>query len=220
MGELKNFPKSRKIILLLGDIIIITVSYWLAVSLVLNRNVLVPRLDLYSGMLPVMIVVAVLLFNVNGLYSIGRKSFAEVILSILVSMASLVVIMMAFSFFIREFSYSRGQLLVSVIIQTLALTAWRRLMWRIERSIHGIRKIMLVGSEKECTHIYRRLLQQPQMNLEIGHICTDFENKDWQKAAEDVPCILICPHVQMKNKSRIIHYCYEHDKTPLLVPEL
>ena len=50
-------------------------------------------------MLPVMIIIAILLFNINGLYSIARKSFAEIILSVLVSMVCLAIIMMAFSFF-------------------------------------------------------------------------------------------------------------------------
>jgi exopolysaccharide biosynthesis polyprenyl glycosylphosphotransferase len=216
----RKFPKSRKFFLFLGDIGIMSMSYCIAASLVLHKNVFFPKLEMYSGMLPVMLVIAVLLFNINGLYSIDRKRFAEIILSMFVSMVSLVILMMAFSFFIREFSYSRGQLLVSSGIATLCLIFWRRMMWHIERAIHSTLKILLIGNEIECTHVYHRLMQQPQLNLQLQYICTDFKNKLWKQAAATVDQILICPHIQLQDKAEIIQYCYAHNKIPLLIPSM
>ena len=106
--NLQNFPKARKVMLFLGDILIIAASYWIAVSVVFHKNLWIPHLDLYSGMLPVMIIIAILLFNINGLYSIARKSFAEIILSVLVSMVCLAIIMMAFSFLSVSFLIPGG----------------------------------------------------------------------------------------------------------------
>ena len=133
--EQQNFSTSRKLLLLVGDIGIILFSYWVSMSLLLQQSVLISNMRVYSDMLSVMVVVGILLLIVNGLYSIEWKGFAEIILSVLVSMVCLAVIMMAFSLFIREFSYSRSQLLVSVIIQTVLLIFWRRPLWSFERKI-------------------------------------------------------------------------------------
>lgn len=125
MGE-RKFPQSRKFVMLVGDILIMIGSYCLATAFILNKNILAANFTMYSDMMLVMIVINGLLFNINGLYSIGRKRFAEIILSLLVSMLGTAVIMMALSFFVREFSYSRGQLLTSLAIQCIAFIAWRR----------------------------------------------------------------------------------------------
>lgn len=217
--NLQNFPKARKVMLFLGDILIIAASYWIAVSVVFHKNLWIPHLDLYSGMLTVMIIIAILLFNINGLYSIARKSFAEIILSVLVSMVCLAIIMMVFSFFIREFSYSRGQLLLSIMIETVLLILWRRVMWRVEKAIYGVQKILIIGNEEECAPVYHRLIHQPQLSLMIEGICTDWEGPAWERAADKAKYVLLCPKVPMKHKSTIITYCYDHGKIPMLVPE-
>lgn len=98
MGE-RKFPQSRKFVMLVGDILIMIGSYCLATAFILNKNILAANFTMYSDMMLVMIVINGLLFNINGLYSIGRKRFAEIILSLLVSMLGTAVIMMALSFF-------------------------------------------------------------------------------------------------------------------------
>lgn len=172
--------------MLFGDIALIVLSYLLVTMFVLDKAILLASLSLYQGMLPVMVVVTGLLLGINGLYSIEHKRFSEILLGLFVVTASAFVIMMAISFFIREFSYSRGVLGVSMLLQMAFLAIWRYLGWQIERRIHASREIMLMGSEEECSHVYRRLTMQPQLNMQLKYICTDMENSDWRKAMEEV----------------------------------
>lgn len=172
--------------MLFGDIALIVLSYLLVTMFVLDKAILLASLSLYQGMLPVMVVVTGLLLGINGLYSIEHKRFSEILLGLFVVTASAFVIMMAISFFIREFSYSRGVLGVSMLLQMVLLAVWRYLGWQIERRIHASREIMLMGSEEECSHVYRRLTMQPQLNMQLKYICTDMENSDWRKAMEEV----------------------------------
>ncbi|MBR1694684.1 MAG: sugar transferase, partial [Selenomonas sp.] len=81
----RRFPKSRKLILFLGDMMLIAVAYILATGIVLNREIIFANIYLYSGMFPVIMVISSLLLNINGLYSIVHKRFAEIILSTVVA---------------------------------------------------------------------------------------------------------------------------------------
>ncbi len=213
-----RFPMSQKLLLLIGDIGITIIVYLFVTTFILMRGSLISNFELYQGMLPIQVILIGLLFNVNGLYTIERKRFAEILLSVAVSMGSLLILMMALTFFVREFALSRGVLLWSASLDFVLLAFWRHICWRWAKSRQAISGVMLIGSEEECTHVYNRLKMQPQLALELKAICTDFKNSDWEKAAEQLDVLVICSDMKLKDKAKIVHYCNIHGKQALLIP--
>lgn len=214
----RNFPKSRKLILLLGDMALIATAYIIATGIVLDREFILNNIYLYSGMLPVIMIISGLLLNINGLYSIARKRFAEIILSTAVATLCTFILVMALSFFIQEFSYSRSVVAFSCILQGIMLMVWRYLGWRLEQKLHNRRTVMLMGTAEECDHVYNRLRLQPQLNLKLKYICTDMESSDWQRAAENIDVIILCPEMRHRYKVAVINYCHKTGKTAMLIP--
>lgn len=214
----RNFPMSRKLILLLGDVSITILVYLFVTTFILKRGSLLSNFDLYQGMLLVQVILTGLLFNINGLYTIERKRFAEILLSVAVSMASVFILMMALTFFIREFALSRGVLLWSAALDFLLLAVWRYVSWRFIIGQQVIRGVMILGSEEECTHVYNRLRMQPQLAMELKAVCTDLLKSDWERAAEAMDVLIICSDMRLKDKARIVHYCNTHNKQALLIP--
>ncbi len=214
----RKFPKSRKLVLFLGDMALIAIAYIIATSIILDRDIIVNNIYLYSGMLPVTMVISSLLLNINGLYSIGRKRFAEIILSTFVANLCTLILVMALSFFFYESSYSRGVIALSAVLSTTMLILWRYFGWQLEQKLHSKRTVMLMGTAEECDHVYNRLRLQPQLNLKLKYICTEIETSDWRKAAEDIDVIILCPEMRHRYKVSVINYCYENGKTALLIP--
>ena len=217
MGN-RAFPMSQKLVLLLGDMGIVVSVYLFVTTVILVRGSLISNFDLYQGMLPVQVILTGLLFNINGLYTIEHKRFAEILLSVAVSMVQMLVLMMALTFFIREFALSRGVLLWCAGMDFVLLAIWRHLFWRYIRARQEIRGVMLIGSEEECQHVYHRMKQQPQLAMELRSVCTDIAGSDWQSAAEQVDVLIICPDIRLKDKAKIVHYCNLHEKQALLIP--
>ena len=209
---------SQKLVLLLGDMGIVVSVYLFVTTVILVRGSLISNFDLYQGMLPVQVILTGLLFNINGLYTIERKRFAEILLSVAVSMVQMLVLMMALTFFIREFALSRGVLLWCAGMDFVLLAAWRHLLWRYVRAHQNTRGVMLIGSEEECQHVYHRMKQQPQLAMELRSVCTDLKNSDWETASEQVDVLIICPDIRLKDKAKIVHYCNLHEKQALLIP--
>ena len=214
----RKFPQSRKLILFLGDMALIAIAYIIATSIILDRDIIVNNIYLYSGMLPVTMVISSLLLNINGLYSIGRKRFAEIILSTFVANLCTLILVMALSFFFYESSYSRGVIALSAVLSTVMLILWRYFGWQLEQKLHSKRTVMLMGTAEECDHVYNRLRLQPQLNLKLKYICTEIETSDWRKAAEDIDVIILCPEMRHRYKVSVINYCHENGKTALLIP--
>ena len=217
MGN-RAFPMSQKLVLLLGDMGIVVSVYLFVTTVILVRGSLISNFDLYQGMLPVQVILTGLLFNINGLYTIERKRFAEILLSVAVSMVQMLVLMMALTFFIREFALSRGVLLWCAGMDFVLLAIWRHLLWRYVRAHQNTRGVMLIGSEEECQHVYHRMKQQPQLAMELRSVCTDLKNSDWETAAEQVDVLIICPDIRLKDKAKIVHHCNLHEKQALLIP--
>ena len=214
----RKFPKSRKLILFLGDMSLIAIAYIIATSIILDKDILVHNIYLYSGMLPVTMVISSLLLNINGLYSIARKRFAEIILSTFVVNLCTLVLVMALSFFFYESSYSREVITLNAVLSTIMLILWRYFCWQLEQKLHSKRTVMLMGSAEECDHVYNRLRLQPQLNLKLKYVCTEIETSDWRKAAEDIDVIILCPEMRHRYKVSVINYCHQNGKTVLLIP--
>lgn len=217
--HISNFRTSRKLVMLAGDIVLISIAYIFAAALVLNRSVSAETLFLHKDLLPMVMCVTGLMMNVNGLYTILYKRFAEVMLSTVVAHLCTMILVIFVSYLAGDYEYSCWLLLVSLVLQCVFLTGWRYISWRMGRSMLNKRSIMLIGSEDECNHVYNRLRHQPQLNMKLKYVCTDTGDDRWQKAAGEVDIVVICAGMEHGNKADIINYCYRHGKDILLIPE-
>lgn len=217
--HISNFRTSRKLVMLAGDIVLISIAYILAAALVLNRSISAETLFLHKDLLPMVMCVTGLMMNVNGLYTILYKRFAEVMLSTVVAHICTMILVIFISYLAGDYEYSCWLLLVSLVLQCVFLTGWRYISWRMGRSMLNKRSILLIGSEDECNHVYNRLKTQPQLNMKLKYVCTDTGDGRWQKAAGEVDIVVICAGMEHGSKADIINYCHRHGKDVLLIPE-
>lgn len=214
-----DFKTSRKLVMLLGDIVLISFAYALSVSLFFYRVADIENIFLYNGLLPMLLVITGLLLNVNGLYSIVYKRFAEILLGVIVTHICVLVLIMSLSYLVKDYTYSHCVLLVALLLQGIFLTGWRFISWYIGRSILNWRGILLVGSKSECNRVYNKLKKQPQLNIQLKYVCTNLAKNCWQMAVDKVEIVMICAGMNHQDKIDIVNYCYRHGKQVMLIPE-
>ena len=161
------YPTSRKLFGLLGDVTIITLTYILLTYLIIPPSAWEVHQALYSGMLPIAVIFTVMMFSINGLYTIEHKRFSEVLISLAVSLFLVLILVMALSFVIHEFAYSRVLIISSTAVQFVLLGFWKRAVQRWEQSLHPVRRVMIMGNEDECRHVHYRMSAQPQLKLKL-----------------------------------------------------
>lgn len=215
---MQQFPKLYKLIVLAGDVTLMGISYLISVTVVSDSSVLFTNLYSHGGMFPLLVVLTGLLLSVNDLYSVVTKRFTEILLGMFVTNLCALMLAFALSFFLQEISYSRTVLFSTIILQFFLLSIWRYLTWKVERHIYAVRDVLLIGSEDECIHVYKRLSQQYHLNMKLKYVCTDMQNSLWKESAATVDVVIMCPGMRHRHKVEVINYCYQHGKRPLLIP--
>jgi exopolysaccharide biosynthesis polyprenyl glycosylphosphotransferase len=172
----------------------------------------------HNEMVPVMIVVVGLFLNINGLFSLVRKNYGEVFVGLIMTMASMLVVMMAVSFFLREFTYSRSVLFTAAILQFASLAIWNYLFWRFEHASMLPRRALVIGSETDCQRLITRMQRLSHLQDHVKYVCTD-GNGQWRKAAADVDLIIVGSTLKLTRKAEIVHYCHVNGKQVFIIPE-
>lgn len=213
-----QFPIARKVLLIAGDAVLLLAATYLSVGILFYDRSELINFSLYYDMAPIMLLTAGILFNVNGLFSLSRKRYSEWFLGMAVSMFNLLVVMMAASFFLREFAYPRSVLLLTTMIQVLLLGSWNYIFWRIEKMLLAPKTALLIGNFDENQRVLARLRMQPQLSYTVRYVHTERDNDDWQSVANDVDMIIICENFPLAKKAGIVHFCHETGKQVFLIP--
>ena len=215
----RRFPGLRKILLFAGDMALVALSSYAAIFLVVPFRDVQLDMELYHEMLPVMLAVAATLLVFNGLLSLVRKQYSEVLIDLVIVMVKMFVIMMAISFFLRDFAYSRSILLTAIMIQFVTLAFWNRFFWRLEHASMISRRVLLMGSTKESHVVINRLRTHSYLKDHVKYVCPDFETGDWQAVMHDVDLVILSSDMKLGDKAAMLHYCQMNGKQVFIIPE-
>ena len=218
---MERYPYLRKLFLLSGDIAIIILSVWLAVQLVNGHMSFSLNTEIYYRMLPINVAVLCIAFGIYGLYTLPKKSYGEIFIGIALSVLYAFIFVMAASFFLREFAYSRSILSLATVFELLLLNGWQYLWWQLERRLDVPKDALLVGSNEECERVLKRLSVVPQMNYHVCHILpSEAERQEWENALANADLAIICQDVKLKTKAQIVSHCQQMGKQVMLVPSV
>ena len=215
----RKFPKSRKLIMLMGDLLIVTFSYIAVTFCMIHSLNNKMNVYIYSEMFICIVVSMLAFYHIAELYTMSRKRFADLLIDILFACFGVFIISMSFNHFVLNDVYARKFILLSVIAFSFFMVFWRYIMWRIERKLHGTSKsVLILGNEEECARIYNKMANRPQLNLRLKYVCSNIKNIDWKNIVDRIDTIVICESIHHREKMLIMNYCYQHNKELLLSP--
>jgi exopolysaccharide biosynthesis polyprenyl glycosylphosphotransferase len=215
----RRFPGLRKLILFAGDLAIVAASSYAAMFLVVAYSGVNLDRELYQRMLPVMLSVVGVLLILDGLLSLTRKKYSEVFIDIAIVMLKMFVIMMAISFFLRDFAYSRSILIVATTIQFVGLALWNKLCWQIEHDDMIPRRVLVMGNDNETHILISRLRNHSYLKDHVQYVCQDFESGQWKAYMNDVDLVILCSDIKLGHKAAMLHYCQMNEKQVFIIPD-
>lgn len=214
----RRFPISTKIFLLLGNVGIILIAVYLSTQILLTQSLMVAEDTMNTEMVIIMVVISIILFHINGLFSMENKRFSEMILSLFVSIFSLMFILMVFSFLFNDFAYLRKVFILTISLEFLGTAIWISFFSKLERIVHPRQQSLLIGSAKECSHVFNRLGPLKQFNAVLKYICTDYKQEHWKKIMKEIDLVIICSDISIHDKAMIVDFCNREEKEILLIP--
>jgi len=209
----------RKILFFAGDLVIVALSSYAAIFIVLSYSDVTLDMAFYRGMLPVMLVVAGTLLVFNGLLSLIRKSYSEVLIDLAIVMVKMFVIMMAISFFLRDFAYSRSILTVATILQFVALALWNRFCWHLEHANMISRRVLIMGGANDCHSLISRLHAHSYLKDYVKYVYPDYDSGDWKPVMNDVDLVILSSDMKLGDKAAMLNYCQMNGKQVFIIPD-
>ena len=213
---IRNLHATRKLLLLVFDVLSIILAAYLGIYLEFYGS----KQQVFSShyySVPLMIILFGLLFNVTNMFSLARKRFGEILLGIIINTLGMFTILMAVSFFFREFLYSRTVLAYSALLQIIFLSLVNYTFWRLERSLIIPKSLLIIGDDNECARIQSKIKLQSGTVFAAQQYCLDYQ-ADWQKLLPEVDTIALANNLTLVQKEAILHFCHQMGKQILIFP--
>ena len=217
----KRFPIIRRVVLLLGDTILILTGLILAI-LVNGALKTAPQHGIlaYYQLFPVVVVASWLVLTANSLLSIVRMLASQVIISVGVAIFQLLIITMAASFFLFE-THSRAVFLLAAIFQFVLLSLWKYINWRVEKARLKPKDVLVIGSGQNCDRIIARLSSQAFAHFFVRCclLSRDETNNHWRQEMEQADLIIIASDVPLAKKALIVEQAHNRGKQVAFIPD-
>jgi len=107
-------------------------------------------------------------FYFFDLYNGRDTSFIDLLFSVIMAVTLGLVIVMATTWFVRIFSFPRGALVYSWLLNIIFLTGWRAVIYKIPRWRGLTTKVLIVGTGDRGQEIASEIQRRPRLGYQIA----------------------------------------------------
>lgn len=168
------------IILFAADLTAINVgllfSYWLRFYSKLMSVVYgIPSISSYVSILPIISIILLFIMRSYGLYAIkARLSIVDEFFLIVKSMSIGFVLLMAATFIYRDFSYSRGVVVISwfslIFFISICRLLVNRLRFLLRKAKRDLRNLLIIGTGSTTSRLIKHISGNPRWNYKISGV--------------------------------------------------
>ncbi|GFZ30516.1 sugar transferase [Clostridium zeae] len=172
----------------------------------------------FINIIPFIVIAYLIYMYVFGLGDLLKKSVTETIYSIGLTVAALFITTAGITFFARGFAYPRMVLVISTIVQFVILSIWRTVVWKINRSFHGVKECLVIG-ESSLEYLTKKILLKQRDLYKIKYICGS-KSKNIDNYLDNVDVVFICNDVELNVKKKIVDSCLASRKSIYIIPDI
>lgn len=220
---LLRLPKLNKLLTTIVDLSLIVLGVYLAFSFKFGFLIPQRNLEPFLNLIPILLVISLVFFNVYGLLTIGRKTYTETFFSLAISLFLITVTSIASTFFLRGFAFPRTIFIFSYLINLALLGVWRYVLLLIHRNLHGVKKIMIVGDEDYGRELATKINMSSKKWYQVSYVYS--KNIKGNKSGfvnylQNVDMVIMSPNLKQRDRYIIIDLCHEYVKEISIIPSV
>lgn len=201
------------------DAILINLGYFLAFKLKFVE-IPVTNYQAYVRLIPWISVLTVIFFRIYGLYDLKRKNLTDIFFSTVLSVIMIMVFTMALTFFFRGFAFPRSVFAIGAILHVGLITFWKYLILLVIKRLHGVQKVIMIGSKEEAFNIAQKFKDISSGWFETKYIMESDDIGTIREAMSMVDIVCLCPGLPQELKSKVSVMALEKKKKIFLIPDL
>ncbi|MGG3887510.1 sugar transferase [Metabacillus fastidiosus] len=213
-----NESRLGKICLVIFDIFFIHLGYITAYWLL--NSFVVP--DHYIQAAPWISAAVCLILYLFGFYiDWKRKSFQQMICTILISLGIVAVLMILTDLFYPVTFLSLQVVITAWFIHSIFFIGNRFIIWQVMRAIYGKKKLLIIAeNEKSGLSLADKLFSHHKGWFIVSRLVLLSETNRLEGFLKEIDAILISPSVNEKRKRELVSFCVKNEKEVLIIPEL
>ncbi|MDN5301093.1 MAG: hypothetical protein PWQ60_607 [Thermoanaerobacteraceae bacterium] len=215
----KRVGTIHHIVIALIDAFLVNLGYYLAFQFRFE-NIPAANFADYVKLIPWIIITAFIIFKIYGLYDIERKTFTELLFTVILSLIMIMVFTMALTFFYRGFAFPRSVFAIGAVIQVILIALWKGICLIVIKHLHGVQKVLLVGSREEAYKVARKFQDMSRGWFEAKYIIDEENINHITDAISMVDIVCLCPGLSQELKNEISVMALEKRRKIFLIPEL
>lgn len=210
-----------KFSLVIGDVIAILVSCCIAEFFSTETDMF--RFELIPYIQTVFILLACMgiSFNINDLYTVLYKRFAEILLALLVSLMQSAVAAYAF-LMITTNRAAWGEYIALFIVSVFCIMLFLRyVVWAFWKKHQNKRNAFVIGTDDECLRVYNKIARYPHLGIELKCIAENLvETHEWRQVALQSDIIFVGTQLNVSEKEQILLFANTHGKELRFIPSI
>lgn len=209
-------PFIRKIVLILGDIACPILATKIAMYIEWG-TIISSKTNFHWQILPLLIMMILFTFSIYGLFSLSRKHLTEIFLNLIVAMINVYFAVLAVTFMIRDFDYSRVVLLESAVMTFIFLYIWQYVMHRWEIANIPTYKLVLFAKIEEQFRLSNKI-EKYSFTSRLFAVSDGLQDASWQDKINNCYHVLIGETIATQEREKIINYAKSTKRVVFLVP--
>lgn len=206
-------------ILALLDAFWVNAGLFLAFELRFWGNVPDYNIEPFWDIAPWLGIATIVIFSGLGLYEKRRNGYMSVLRASLTGVAGIFMITLSLTFWLRGFAFPRSVLLLSSILQMLLISLWRYACWYLEKKIHGLRRLLIIGPREEKEKLLEQVIDFPRGWFKV-HKVIDYTSVDQlDEWLEEIDAVLLVPPFPSEQRARLLADCRGAGCDVFLVPD-
>lgn len=214
------FLLKEKITLVLGDIVTVFVACYLTDLFLTTTNTPLFAMNQHMQFVLLFFVCIGISFNINDLYTVLYKRFAEILLALVVSLVqSAVAVYVIFTVIYGDLwaEYLSLFTLVSFLIMVIL----RYAAWVAGRRYQSKSQAFVIGTDDECCQMYKKIKKNPHLCLELKFVAENIDATGaWKQAGLQSDIIFVGSRLSPFEKEQILLFANAHGKEIRFIPTI
>ncbi|MFL2098023.1 sugar transferase [Marinilactibacillus psychrotolerans] len=203
MAQSSGFDRTKKIVIGIVDVIIY--HFAILLSFLLRYNWELPERNYQAFKeADIYIYIGFILLNILfGIYILYNKQKTDFLYLTIIIQLLMSIFIMAMTFVGRWFAFPRTIILISFVVSTVLLFLWRMLIFKLYERIDGTKKVMVVGSEKNCKKAIHNFESSKNKRHVITKAIVDDFYENIKKHMNSVDIVYLAGHIKDEEKTKI-----------------